>query len=82
MTSRVGEFAYVQPYQAQAAQAAQQRSTVQYQALDAAHHLHPFSDMGALNRAGSRVIVKAEGMYLCGIRTATGLSTAWRASGA
>jgi len=38
--------------------------TAQYRALDAAHHIHPFSDMGALNRAGSRVIVKAEGVYL------------------
>ncbi|MET3633117.1 hypothetical protein ABIC51_007979, partial [Burkholderia sp. 572] len=32
-------------------------STAEYRALDAAHHIHPFSDMGALNRAGSRVIV-------------------------
>jgi putrescine aminotransferase len=39
-------------------------TTAEYRALDAAHHLHPFSDMGALNRAGSRVIVKAEGVYL------------------
>jgi putrescine---pyruvate transaminase len=40
------------------------RSTAEYRALDAAHHLHPFSDMGALNRIGSRVIVKAKGVYL------------------
>ncbi|MCA8264528.1 aminotransferase class III-fold pyridoxal phosphate-dependent enzyme, partial [Burkholderia multivorans] len=40
------------------------RSTAEYRALDAAHHIHPFSDMGALNRAGSRVIVKADGVYL------------------
>jgi len=40
------------------------RSTADYRALDAAHHIHPFSDMGALNKAGSRVIVKAQGVYL------------------
>lgn len=40
------------------------RSTADFRALDAAHHIHPFSDMGALNRAGSRVIVKADGVYL------------------
>ncbi len=31
-------------------------STSHYRALDAAHHIHPFSNMDALNRAGSRVI--------------------------
>lgn len=41
-----------------------QRTTQEWQALDAAHHLHPFSDMGSLNQAGSRVIVRAEGVYL------------------
>ncbi|RQS18504.1 aminotransferase class III-fold pyridoxal phosphate-dependent enzyme, partial [Burkholderia sp. Bp8992] len=41
-----------------------QHSTADFRALDAAHHIHPFSDMGALNRAGSRVIVKADGVYL------------------
>ncbi|MBB5464405.1 putrescine aminotransferase [Paraburkholderia sp. CI2] len=40
------------------------RSTAEYRALDAAHHIHPFSDMGSLNRAGSRVIVKAQGVNL------------------
>ncbi|WP_321785996.1 aspartate aminotransferase family protein [Paraburkholderia sp. J94] len=47
---------------AQAAQGA--RTTAEYRALDAAHHIHPFSDMGSLNKAGSRVIVKAKGVYL------------------
>ena len=47
-----------------AARATQARTTAEYRALDAAHHIHPFSDMGALNRAGSRVIVKADGVYL------------------
>ncbi|MGQ5523068.1 aspartate aminotransferase family protein [Chitinimonas sp. PSY-7] len=40
------------------------RSTQEWQQLDAAHHLHPFSDMGSLNKQGSRVITKAEGVYL------------------
>ncbi|WP_321815012.1 MULTISPECIES: aspartate aminotransferase family protein [unclassified Paraburkholderia] len=47
---------------AQATQGA--RSTAEYRALDAAHHIHPFSDMGSLNKSGSRVIVKAKGVYL------------------
>jgi putrescine aminotransferase len=55
-------------------------STTDYRALDAAHHLHPFSDMGALNRAGSRVIVKAEGVYLWdsdGNRIIDGMAGLW-----
>ncbi|WP_137157609.1 aspartate aminotransferase family protein [Rhizobium sp. FKL33] len=30
-------------------------------AIDAAHHIHPFSDMKKLNEAGSRVIARGEG---------------------
>lgn len=41
-----------------------QRTTQEWQQLDAAHHIHPFSDMGSLNRAGSRVITHAKGVYL------------------
>ncbi|CAN0623969.1 Putrescine--pyruvate aminotransferase [Burkholderia multivorans] len=62
MTYR-NEAAWIQPA-APAAQATQARTTAEYRALDAAHHIHPFSDMGALNRSGSRVIVKAHGVYL------------------
>ena len=47
-------------------------STAEYRALDAAHPIHPFSDMGALNRAGSRVIVKADGVYSDAERKAIG----------
>ncbi|HEX7684928.1 MAG TPA: aspartate aminotransferase family protein [Trinickia sp.] len=60
--------------------ATQRLSTADYRALDAAHHLHPFSDMGALNRAGSRVIVKAEGVYLWdsdGNRIIDGMAGLW-----
>jgi putrescine aminotransferase len=63
MTYR-NESAWVQPAAPAASAAAETRSTAEYRALDAAHHIHPFSDMGALNRAGSRVIVKGEGVYL------------------
>jgi putrescine aminotransferase len=54
--------------------------TADYRALDAAHHLHPFSDMGALNRIGSRVIVRAEGVYLWdseGNRILDGMAGLW-----
>lgn len=61
-------------------QARPEPSTAHYRALDAAHHLHPFSDMGALNRAGSRVIVKADGVYLWdsdGNRIIDGMAGLW-----
>jgi putrescine aminotransferase len=66
MNYRTEEAAFVQPVRpAQPAASAQiARSTAEYRALDAAHHIHPFSDMGSLNRSGSRVIVKAQGVYL------------------
>jgi putrescine aminotransferase len=54
--------------------------TAQYRALDAAHHIHPFSDMGALNRAGSRVIVRAQGTHLWdseGNRIIDGMAGLW-----
>jgi putrescine aminotransferase len=31
---------------------------------DARHHLHPFSDMAALNAEGARIITRAEGVWL------------------
>jgi putrescine---pyruvate transaminase len=40
------------------------RSTAQWQAADAAHFLHPFTDFQALARQGSRVIESAEGIWL------------------
>ncbi len=39
-------------------------STVEWQALDRAHHLHPFTDHKSLAEAGSRIIVRADGTYL------------------
>lgn len=38
--------------------------TAELQALDAAHHMHPFSQNGALAKKGARVITRADGVYL------------------
>ena len=38
--------------------------TKHWQALDAAHHVHPFSDTAALNKEGVRVITRGQGVYL------------------
>jgi len=38
--------------------------TRHWQALDAAHHIHPFSDTAALNKEGVRVITRGDGVYL------------------
>jgi putrescine aminotransferase len=40
------------------------RSTQQWQAADAAHYLHPFTDFKALAGKGSRVISRADNIYL------------------
>ena len=40
------------------------RSTQDWQAADAAHFLHPFTDFQALAKKGSRIITSAEGIYL------------------
>lgn len=41
-----------------------ERTTRDCQVLDARHYLHPFTDFQALAREGSRVITRAEGVYL------------------
>ncbi|MCV3269911.1 aspartate aminotransferase family protein [Roseobacter sinensis] len=38
--------------------------TAELQALDAAHHMHPFTTNDALETRGARVITRAEGVYL------------------
>jgi putrescine aminotransferase len=40
------------------------RSTASWQAADAAHFLHPFTDFKSLASTGSRIITRAEGIYL------------------
>ncbi len=41
-----------------------QYSTAQWQALDRSHFLHPFTDLTRLNAGASRIITRAEGVYL------------------
>lgn len=41
-----------------------EHSTAEWQALDAAHFLHPFTDFKALAAKGTRVITKADNIYL------------------
>ena len=38
--------------------------TSQLQLLDREHHFHPFTDQGDLNKRGTRIISKADGVYL------------------
>ncbi|MDQ0467735.1 aspartate aminotransferase family protein [Labrys wisconsinensis] len=39
-------------------------TTAELRAIDAAHHLHPFTDTKGLNAEGARVIVKSKGVHL------------------
>ncbi|QIB32995.1 aspartate aminotransferase family protein [Ancylobacter pratisalsi] len=58
----------------------QPKTTAELRALDAAHHLHPFSDMKSLNAEGARIIVKADGVWLTdseGNRILDGMSGLW-----
>ena len=57
-----------------------ERTTREWQALDAAHHWHPFSDTKALNAEGSRVIARAEGVHVFdsdGRRILDGMAGLW-----
>ncbi len=57
-----------------------QRTTAEWQRLDAAHHWHPFSDTKALNAEGSRVITRAEGVHVFdseGRRILDGMAGLW-----
>ena len=40
------------------------RTTEQWQKIDSAHYLHPFTDYKSLAKEGSNIIVKADGVYL------------------
>lgn len=42
----------------------QNYSTSQLQAIDAAHHLHPFTDHKEIRSSGTRIITRAEGAYV------------------
>ena len=54
--------------------------TAALQALDAAHHVHPFTDTKALNAEGSRIITHADGVWLTdsdGRRILDGMAGLW-----
>ncbi len=54
--------------------------TAELQALDAAHHMHPFTANAALAEKGARVIVRAEGVRLTdsdGVELLDGMSGLW-----
>ena len=54
--------------------------TQHWRALDAAHHIHPFTQTSALNREGVRVITRAKGVYLWdsdGARLIDGMAGLW-----
>jgi putrescine---pyruvate transaminase len=56
------------------------RQTKRWQALDAAHHIHPFTQSSALAGEGARVITRAKGIYLWdseGVRLIDGMSGLW-----
>ena len=55
-------------------------STADFQRIDADHHIHPFSDTGALKAEKSRVIAKADGVWLWdtdGNRYLDGMAGLW-----
>ena len=55
-------------------------NTLHWQAIDSAHHLHPFSDTKALAREGCRVITRADDIYIWdsdGNRLLDGMAGLW-----
>lgn len=56
------------------------RTTAAWQELDRQHYLHPFTDFKSLHAKGTRIIVKAEGVYLYdsdGSRILDGMAGLW-----
>ena len=56
------------------------RPTAEYQAMDAAHHWHPFTDTADLAKRGVRVLTGAEGVWLTdseGNRILDGMAGLW-----
>jgi putrescine aminotransferase len=54
--------------------------TAELQALDAAHHMHPFTDGDELNAKGARIITRAQGVYLTdsdGVEILDGMAGLW-----
>ena len=57
-----------------------QRTTAEWQAIDRQHYLHPFSDPKALHESGTRIITRAEGVWLWdsdGNRILDGMAGLW-----
>ncbi len=57
-----------------------ERTTRDWQELDARHYLHPFTDFRALAAEGSRIITRADGVYLYdseGRKILDGMSGLW-----
>ncbi|TCT12037.1 putrescine aminotransferase [Tepidamorphus gemmatus] len=55
-------------------------STADYQRIDAAHHLHPFTDFKALNAERSRVMTRGDGVWIWdtdGNRYLDGMAGLW-----
>ncbi len=59
----------------------QQANSQDIQTADREHHIHPFSNTGALNKQGARVIEKPKG-YISGTVKVTKSSTVWPVCGA
>lgn len=56
------------------------RTGSQWQALDSAHYLHPFTDHKELNAKSARIVTKADGVYIYdteGHETLDGMSGLW-----
>ena len=57
--------------------------TAELQALDAAHHMHPFTDNSALAKKGARIMTQGKGVWLTdseGHRILDGMAGLWCAS--
>jgi len=58
----------------------QPKSTSDWQSMDARHYLHPFTDFHDLSQKGSRIITRAEGVYIYdseGQKILDGMSGLW-----
>ena len=56
------------------------RSTSEWQTLDSAHYLHPFTDYKQLAARGSRIVTRADGVYIYtsdGDKILDGMSGLW-----
>jgi len=54
--------------------------TEELQALDAAHHMHPFTENGALAKIGARIITQAKGVFITdseGVEILDGMAGLW-----